>query len=166
MVKVTLFKFTDAQITTLPPISSDPSTLDIRLERNANLDLCSCENVWLKQVIESGGTVTVDDAPCQGTLWSEMTKLELLAKCTGMPATQKEVKTHFVLQATGFFCPRPQMPEQYASSAMECGMRCSLIPGCQSYNYFEGRCILIAPYEIEGTVRPSEGEKWQFFTKV
>ena len=43
---------------------------------------CSCDHVWLKQLIEDGGTVNVDDdVMCGGVAWNELNVTQMLEKC-------------------------------------------------------------------------------------
>ena len=60
---------------------------------NSPIELCHCENAWLKQLVEDGGSVLVDDADCGGgAMWSAMTLRQLLGNCTSATAG-KDVTT-------------------------------------------------------------------------
>ena len=45
-------------------------------------EFCSCDNAWLKQLVEDGGEVTVDeDVVCDHVVWNKLTLDQLLEKC-------------------------------------------------------------------------------------
>ena len=79
---------------------------------------------------------------------------------------ENNVTREYMLHATGFFCPGPLMGEQSVSSSVTCGILCTQTPGCQSFNYLDGRCILVAPSENELLTVPAPNENWQFFVRA
>ena len=76
-------------IQTLPPASSNYALLELRLKDASNLDLCACDNIWIKQAEEKGANVEVTDVTCGDKIWSAMTFSELVRVCTSPHLTRK-----------------------------------------------------------------------------
>ena len=52
---------------------------------NTPIELCKCNNAWLKKASDEGAIVQVDDKDCNGNLWSSMRSADLLAVCAVTP---------------------------------------------------------------------------------
>ena len=63
---------------------SDPSGMSVTVSGSA-LDLCAANNLWLKMLVEAGGSVQADDRTCGSHLWSTMTVNELIDLHTDVP---------------------------------------------------------------------------------
>ena len=61
--------------------SRDVSALSVRAH-SSDLDVCDCQNAWMKQAVENGAMISMDDKKCGDRLWSEMSLDELLKNCT------------------------------------------------------------------------------------
>jgi hypothetical protein len=76
-------------IVTVPPASSDYARLNLLLLSSA-VDLCACDNLWIKQAAQKGAAVEQPAATtCAGKLWAEMTLLELSDVCTSTHTERK-----------------------------------------------------------------------------
>ena len=69
------------KIKTIPTLcSADPEKLSIDI-RETDVDLCHCDNLWLKHAQGKGALVNVDYIQCHEESWTALSLLKLSRIC-------------------------------------------------------------------------------------
>ena len=80
--KTTNVKIKNTAVNTVPTFcheSISALTLDLR---GSPVDLCNCQNIWLKDAINNDANILKDNVMCNGNSWNTMTMEELVNVCT------------------------------------------------------------------------------------
>ena len=74
---------TDTPLAQLPALGCSPAFTTFAVSgTGSKLDLCDCDNMWLRQSADGGSTIDVDDVMCGEKMWSQHDVNSLKEVCT------------------------------------------------------------------------------------